>query len=73
MSGETEEDRVDGKSDWEDQDLLTWDLALGRVTEEIVIIEEEIDAAPTDVDLTDAKLRLERLIAVRSRLTKAVP
>jgi hypothetical protein len=58
-----------GKSDWEDQDLLTRDLAAERLTEEIVILEEEIAAAPADIDLTDAKLRLERLVAARSRLT----
>ena len=31
-----EEVRVDGESDWEDQDLLTLDLAAERLTEEIV-------------------------------------
>ena len=64
-----EKERVDGKSDWEDQDLLTRDLAADRLTEEIVIVEAEIAAAPADIDLTDAKLRLERLVAARSRLT----
>lgn len=62
-----------GKSDWEDQDLLTRDLAAERLTEEIVILEDEIAAAPADIDLTDAKLRLERLVAARSRLTKGNP
>ena len=66
------EDRVDGKSDWEDQDLLTRDLAADRLTEEIVIVEAEIAAAPDDLDLTDTKLRLERLVAARDRLTKGV-
>lgn len=65
-----EEGRVDGKSDWEDQDLLTVDLAAERLTEEIVLLEDEIAAAPGDVDLTDAKLRLERLVEARTRLTK---
>jgi hypothetical protein len=65
-----EKERVDGKSDWEDQDLLTRDLAADRLTEEIVIVEAEIAAAPADIDLTDAKLRLERLVAARTRLTK---
>jgi hypothetical protein len=64
------EDRVDGKSDWEDQDLLTRDLAALRLTEEIVSIEGEIAGAPADLDLTDARLRLERLIAARARLTE---
>jgi len=61
------------KSDWEDQDLLTRDLAADRLTEEIVIVEAEIAAAPADIDLTDAKLRLERLVAARARLTKGAP
>ena len=59
-----------GKSDWEDQDLLTKDLAADRLTEEIVILENEIAAAPPDLDLTDRKLRLERLVAARSRLSQ---
>ena len=62
--------RVDGESDWEDQDLLTRDLAADRLTEVIVSLEEEIAAAPADIDLRDAKLRLERLVEARSRLTK---
>jgi hypothetical protein len=61
---------VKGESDWEDQDLLTRDLAAERLTEEIVIVEAEIADAPADLDLTDARLRLERLIAARARLTK---
>ena len=70
MNEEAEEVRVDGESDWEDQDLLTRDLAAERLTEVIVVLEEEIAAAPADIDLTDARLRLERLVAARSRLTK---
>ena len=69
MSGD-EEVRVDGESDWEDQDLLTLDLAAERLTEEIVVLEEQIAAAPDDVDLTDAKVRLERLVDARARFTK---
>jgi hypothetical protein len=69
MSDE-EEVRVDGASDWEDQDLLTLDLAAERLTEEIVVLEEHIAAALGDVDLTDAKLRLERLVDARARFTK---
>jgi len=69
MSGD-EEVRVDGESDWEDQDLLTLDLAAERLTEEIVVLEEQIAAAADDVDLTDAKLRLERLVDARARFTK---
>ena len=67
MSGD-EEVRVDGESDWEDQDLLTRDLAADRLTEEIVLLEEEIAAAPADIDLTDSHLRLERLVDARTRL-----
>jgi hypothetical protein len=67
MSGD-EEVRVDGESDWEDQDLLTRDLAADRLTEEIVLLEEEIAAAPGEIDLTDAQLRLERLVDARTRL-----
>lgn len=62
--------RVDGESDWEDQDLLTRDLAADRLTEVIVSLEEEIAAATADIDLRDVKLRLERLVEARSRLTK---
>jgi hypothetical protein len=65
-----DEARVDGESDWEDQDLLTRDLAADRLTEVIVRLEEEIAAAPADIDLSDARLRLERLVAARARLTK---
>jgi hypothetical protein len=65
-----DEARVDGESDWEDQDLLTRDLAADRLTEVIVSLEEEIAAAPADIDLRDAKLRLERLVEARSRLSK---
>ena len=65
-----EEVRVDGESDWEDQDLLTLDLAAERLTEEIVVLEGEIAAASNDIDLTDAKLRLERLVDARARMTK---
>ena len=64
------DERVDGESDWEDQDLLTVDLAAERLTEEIVILEEEIAAAPAELDLSDAKLRLERLKEARIRFTK---
>jgi hypothetical protein len=61
--------RVDGESDWEDQDLLTLDLAAERLTEEIVVLEAEIAGAPDDLDLTDARLRLERLVDARARMT----
>lgn len=65
-----DEARVDGESDWEDQDLLTRDLAADRLTEVIVSLEDEIAAAPADIDLSDAKLRLERLVEARSRLSR---
>ena len=63
------EQRVDGESDWEDQDLLTLDLAADRLTEEIVVLEAEIAAAADDLDLTDARLRLDRLVDARARMT----
>jgi hypothetical protein len=68
-----DEPRVDGASDWEDQDVLTVDLAAERLTEEIVVLEERIAAATGDIDLTDARLRLERLLAARQRLTEGRP
>ena len=55
------------KSDWEEQDLLTIDLAAERLEEEIVVLTDEIAAAPADLDLTDRKLRLERLVEARDR------
>jgi hypothetical protein len=66
---DNDEVRIDGESDWEDQDLLTRDLAAERLTEEIVLLESEIAAAAGDIDLTDARLRLERLVDARARLT----
>jgi hypothetical protein len=65
-----DEGRVDGESDWEDQDLLTLDLAAGRLTEEIEVLERDIARAPGDIDLTDARLRLERLVDARRRMAK---
>ena len=59
-----------GESDWEDQDILTVDLAAERLSEEIAVVEEEIANASDDIDLTDKKLRLERLVEARARLTK---
>ena len=58
------------QSDWEEQDLLTIDLAAERLEEEIVVLTDEIAAAPDDLDLTDRKLRLERLVAARDRFRK---
>lgn len=69
-SQEDEEVRVDGESDWEDQDILTRHLAAERLTEEIVVLEERIAAASGDIDLTDTKLRLERLVDARARMTE---
>ena len=59
-----------GESDWEDQDLLTVDLAAERLSEEIVVLEDEIANAPDDIDLTDTKLRLERLIEAKARFER---
>ncbi len=56
------------KSDWEDQDLLTIELAAERLEEEVLALTEEIAAAPSDLDLTDRKLRLQRLVAARDRI-----
>jgi hypothetical protein len=63
-----DEQRSDGESDWEDQDLLTLDLAAERLTGEIEVLEREIAAAPDDIDLRDTKLRLERLVDARARM-----
>jgi hypothetical protein len=62
--------RDDGESDWSDQDLLTLDLAAERLTEEIEVLERDIADAPADIDLTDARLRLKRLVDARARMTK---
>jgi hypothetical protein len=58
----------EGASDWAEQDLLTLDLAAERLDEEIVMLEGQIAAASGDIDLTDTKLRLERLVEARARL-----
>jgi hypothetical protein len=58
------------QSDWEEQDLLTIDLAAERLEEEIVVLTAEIAAAPAELDLTDRKLRLERLVDARDRLRR---
>lgn len=58
----------DGESDWEDQDILTLDLAAERLSMEIQRLERQIAEAPGDIDLTDSKLRLERLVETRARL-----
>jgi hypothetical protein len=58
----------EGASDWEEQDLLTLDLAAERLDEEIFMLEGQIAAASGDIDLTDTKLRLERLVEARARL-----
>jgi hypothetical protein len=65
-----DEQRVDGESDWADQDILTLDLAAERLREEIEVLERDIADAPGDLDLTDARLRLERLVDARLRMTK---
>ncbi|HVW32924.1 MAG TPA: hypothetical protein VHL53_10330 [Acidimicrobiia bacterium] len=63
-------ERVDGESDWQDQDLLTLDLAAERLAGEIAVLEASIAAAAGDIDLTDARLRLERLVDARDRMTR---
>jgi len=63
-----EEIRSDGESDWEDQDLLTLDLAAERLAGEIEVLERHISDAPDDIDLTDTRLRLERLVDAKARM-----
>ena len=63
-----EELRSDGESDWEDQDLLTLDLAAERLAGEIEVLERHISDAPDDIDLTDTRLRLERLVDAKARM-----
>jgi hypothetical protein len=63
-----EEIRSDGESDWEDQDLLTLDLAAERLAGEIEVLERHISNAPDDIDLTDTRLRLERLVEAKARM-----
>ena len=58
------------QSDWEEQDLLTIDLAAERLEEEIVVLTGEIAAAPADLDLTDRRLRLDRLVEARDRFRR---
>jgi len=60
--------RSDGESDWEDQDLLTLDLAAERLAGEIEVLERHISDAPDDIDLTDTRLRLERLVDAKARM-----
>jgi len=61
------------QSDWEEQDLLTIDLAAERLEEEIVVLTDEIEAAPADLDLTDRRLRLARLVEARDRFRSRRP
>jgi len=63
-----QEIRSDGESDWEDQDLLTLDLAAERLAGEIEVLERHISDAPDDIDLTDTRLRLERLVDAKARM-----
>jgi hypothetical protein len=63
-----EEIRSDGESDWEDQDLLTLDLAAERLAGEIEVLERHISEASDDIDLTDTRLRLERLVDAKARM-----
>ncbi len=65
-----EEIRSDGESDWEDQDLLTLDLAAERLAGEIEVLERHISDAPDDIDLTDTRLRLERLVDAKGRMER---
>ncbi len=60
--------RSDAEADWEDQDLLTLDLAAERLAGEIEVLERHISDAPDDIDLTDTRLRLERLVDAKARM-----
>lgn len=66
----TGESSVAGKSDWEDQDLLTLDLAAERLDEEIKEIQHRIAAAREGVDCAESKLRVAQLIQARQLLTE---
>lgn len=67
-----------GESDWDDQDLLTIDLANERLDEEIAALERLIaergddspgsGVSPGSIDISDTRARLELLIEARSRL-----
>lgn len=56
-----------GASDWEEQDLLTVDLAAQRLFHEIDRLRREIAAAGSEVDMTEAKARLDQLVAASGR------
>ena len=63
-----------GVSDWEEQDLLTIDLAAGRLAAEIESLRRQMaDHAGSEIDLTDTKARLELLEAAGRRLGLAAP
>lgn len=64
----TAEDQA-GVSDWEDQDLLTVDLAAERLSQEIEALRRLI-AGDTGGDLTAARARLEQLIEASDRLNQ---
>ena len=59
-----------GTSDWEEQDLLTVDLAAERVAAEIEVLTRRIAEAPENVDLTVDRRRLQQLREAHERLTK---
>ena len=75
MSAEEQEGRNDGESDWEDQDLLTTDLATERIDEEITALRALIAATErgddADADaLPGRRARVAVLLAARERLSR---
>lgn len=62
-----------GISDWEEQDLLTIDLAAQRLATEIEALRRQIEDGTVEIDLTDARVRLERLIEASERLSQRRP
>ena len=73
--GPAEDDALE--SDWNDQDLLTVDLAAQRLFEEIDQVRRQIaEAGPGPDDaaaVTAAKQRLELLVAASRRFRRPTP
>lgn len=60
-----DEDYVEGESDWHDQDLLTVDLAVER-------LQEEIDAVEAQIAELEQRGDADELAAARSRRSALV-
>ena len=61
------------ESDWNDQDLLTLDLAAQRLYDEIDQVRRQIADADAAVDVAAAKRRLELLEAASRRFGRPPP